>query len=673
MTLNPFLVPSALPYQLPPYADIRAEHFRPAFEAGMGGRLAEVRAIAASGEPPSFENTIAALERSGVVLMRVLTAFFVWSSADADDETNAIEAEINPKLAAHRDAIFLDRALFERISALYRDRANLGLDAESLHVLERYHTDFVRAGARLSSADQDRLRALNGQLAGLSTTFQQNVAADSRAATVIVDSAGSLSGLSEATIEAAAAHAAALGHAGKYALRLKNFSNQTELADLDDRELRERLFKASVSRGQDGGNREVVVQIARLRAEHAALLGYPSHAAYKVEDQTAGTVDAVEAMLGRLVGPAIANAGREAETLAAIAGHELEAWDWAYYSEQVRRAKYDFDSTRLRDYFELDRVLLDGVFFSAHELYGLTFTERPDLLAYHPDVRIFEVFDADGSALGLFLGDFFARDSKRGGAWTSALVTQSRLLDAKAIAVNVLNIAKPLAGQPALMTFDEARTLFHEFGHALHGLLSDVRYPLVSGAAVPRDFVEYPSQVNELWMVWPEVLANYARHHETGEPVPAELLAGMRAAARFGQGFKTVENLGASLLDWAWHTLSADGEFPEDAVAFEAAALERVGIAFPLIPPRYRSPYFLHVFAHAYSAGYYSYLWSEVLDADTVEWFEENGGMTRENGEAFRRKLLAKGGGIDSMTAYRDFRGRLPRIEPLLERRGLST
>jgi peptidyl-dipeptidase Dcp len=699
MTSNPFFAPSALPYRLPPFADIRAEHYPPAFDAGMAERLVEIRAIAACVEPPSFENTIVALERSGAILMRVLSAFLVQSSADPDDAINAIEAEVNPKLAAHRDAISLDRDLFARIETLHRNRADLGLDAESLHLLERYHTDFVRAGARLSPADQDRLRALNEELAGLSTTFQQNVSADTRAATVVVDTADELAGLTPAAIGAAAAHASELGHAGKYALRLKNFSGQTELAALDDRKLRERLFQASVGRGW-ADNGDVAVRIARLRAEHAALLGYPNHAAYQVENQTARTVEAVEAMLGRLVGPAIANARREAVLLSAAADHELEAWDWAYYSERVRKAEYDFDSTLLRDYFELDRVLVDGAFFAAGQVYGLSFTERPDLVGHHPDVRVFEVHDADGSALGLFLGDFFARPAKRGGPWMVPLVTQSRLLGAKPVAVTSFNIAKPSAGQPALMTFDEVRALFHEFGHALHGLMSDVRYALVAGTAVARDFVEYPSQVNEMWMVWPEVLANYAKHYETGEPVPAELLARMRAAAQFGQGFKTVEQLGATLLDWAWHTLpgssgagshvgsgigsigagvaaeaevgaKAEAEFPQDAEAFEAAVLERADIAFPLIPPRYRTTYFLHIFSHGYSAAYYSYLWSEVLDADTVDWFKENGGMTRENGDAFRYRLLAKGGSVDSMTAYVDFRGRLPRIEPLLRRRGL--
>jgi peptidyl-dipeptidase Dcp len=668
---NPFLSPSTLPYELPPFADIREEHYLPAFEQGMAEQLAETAAIAANPEPPGFENTIVALERSGDLLGRVVNDFFNRTASDTAPGIQEIEARINPALAAHADAIHLDPALYARVKALYETRGELGLDAESLRLLERYHTRFVRAGAELTEQGRERLRALNARIAEASTAFQQNVFADTKAAALVLDSADALSGLSADAVAAAAANAVALGHDGKYVLSLKNFSNQSELASLDDRGLRRRLLEASLGRGLES-NRALVVELARLRAERAALLGYENHAAYVVADQTAGTPEAVTSLLARLVPPAVANAEREAAALAAASGLEdFAAWDWAYWSEKVRKAEYDIDAAVMRPYFELDRVLKDGVFFAAGQVYGLSFTERPDLKGYHPDVRVFEVFNADGSPLGLFLGDFFARASKRGGAWMNNLVEQSGLYGRKPVVVNNLNIAKPAAGEPALLSYDEVNTLFHEFGHALHGLFSDVRHPFFSGTSVPRDFVEYPSQVNEMWVTWPEVLANYARHHETGEPMPAGLVARLEAAERFGQGFRTVEYLAAAVLDWAWHTIPA-GHDPGDAEEFEAAALKEAGLALPAIPPRYRSTYFQHIFAGGYSAGYYSYIWSEVLDADTVEWFKENGGMRRENGDTFRRELLSRGGSVDPMSAFEGFRGRAPRIEPLLTRRGLA-
>lgn len=521
---------------------------------------------------------------------------------------------------------------------------------------------------------RQRLRELNARIAAACTAFEQNLFAGTKAAALVLDSADELAGLSPGAVAAAAENGRSLGHDGKYVLNLKNFSNQQELASLERRDVRERLLAASLGRGLGGANdnRGLAVELARLRAERAALLGHDSHAAYAVADQTAVTTEAVTEMLARLVPPAVANAEREAAALAAASGQqEIAAWDWAYWSEKVRKAEYDIDSAAMRPYFELDRVLTDGVFHAAGLLYGLSFTERTDLTGYHPDVRVFEVFEEDGSPLGLYLGDFHARASKRGGAWMNNLVDQSALLGERPVVVNNLNIARPGPGEPTLLTFDEVNTLFHEFGHALHGLFSDVHYPFFSGTAVPRDFVEYPSQVNEMWAVWPEILANYARHHETGEPMPQELVARMEAAERFGQGFRTVEYLAATLLDWAWHTIPAAAD-PGDAEAFEAAALKDAGVALPAIPPRYRSTYFAHIFAGGYSAGYYSYIWSEVLDADTVEWFKENCGLRRENGDTFRRELLSKGGSVDSLTAFAAFRGRAPRIEPLLERRGLT-
>ena len=673
---NPFFAPSALPYLLPPFAAISVEHYLPAFERGMAEQLAEIDAITASEEAPTFENTLVALELTGDVLQRVSNVFFNQTASDTSDELQKIDAEISPALAAHRDAINLNAALFARVKALYDARASLDLpDDESLRLIEKYYEEFVRAGAELSAADQERLRALNAELATLETTFRRNLLADTRSRALVLDSAESLAGLSPDAVAAAAENARTLGHDGGYVLSLKAFSNQIELASLTDRDVRRRLLEASLGRGLPV-NVQVVRQIVTLRAERAALLGYPSHAAYAVADQTARDVASVEAMLARLVEPAVANARKEAEALRAADGAdapgELAAWDWQFYSERVRRAEYDIDSAALRPYLELDRVLRDGVFYAANKVYGLTFTERPDLKGQHPDARVFEVFDADGSGLGLFIGDYFARESKRGGAWMNELVFQSGLQGTKPVVANTMNIAKPPAGEPALLTFDEVDTMFHEFGHALHGLFSDVRYPYFSSTRVPRDFVEYPSQVNEMWSTWPEVLANYARHHETGEPIPAELVEKMEAAKLFGEGFRMVEYLGATLLDWAWHKLAAGEDPGEDIEAFEAAALREAGIAMPEIPPRYRSAYFAHIFTLGYGAGYYSYVWSEVLDADSVEWFKENGGMLRENGDHFRAQLLSRGSSIDPLTAFENFRGRAADIEPLLVRRGLT-
>ncbi|MBD0671179.1 M3 family metallopeptidase [Streptomyces sp. CBMA156] len=674
MTENPFFQASSLVYELPPFAEIREEHYLPAYERGMADQLAEIAAITADRSLPAFENTLVALERSGELLRRVDAVFRNQSSSDTTDVLDEVEAKVSPLLAAHHDAIHLDRALFARIEALHGDRAGLGLDPESLRLLERWYTAFVRSGARLGAAEQARLRELNAELAALGTTFQQNVNAATRAAALVLDSAEELAGLSEGAIAGAAENARVLGRPGTYVLSLRNTSGQSELAQLTDRSVRERLLAASLGRGVEA-NGPLAIRTAALRAERAALLGYPSHAAYVVADETAGTVEAVSALLSRLVGPAVAMARREAGELAAAAAadgiDEIAAHDWAYYSEKVRQSSYQVDAAGLRPYFELERVLRDGVFFAANLAYGLSFTERPDLTAHHPDARVFEVFEEDGTALGLFIGDFHARASKRGGAWMDALVAQSGLTGQRSVVLNNLNIPHPAPGEPALMDWDEVRTLFHEFGHALHGLFSDVRYPLFSGTSVPRDFVEFPSQVNEMWMVRPEVLANYARHHETGEPLPAELVERMTAAEGFGQGFRTVEYLAATLLDWAWHTVPAD-ELGTDAEAFEARALAAAGIAVDAIPPRYRTAYFQHVFASGYSAAYYAYIWSEVLDADTVQWFEGNGRSVRESGELFRRELLARGFSRDPLESFRAVVGRAPETGPLLVRRGLA-
>ena len=677
-TDNPFFAASELPYQLPPFDRIEIGHYLPAFERGMAEQRAEVAAIAAEPAPPTFDNVLVALERSGRVLQRVSAVFFNLASSDTNPELQDIEGRVVPELSAHSDAIMLDQQLYQRIKALYERRDELGLDAESSWLLERYHTDFVRAGAELSADQHVRLRALNAELAGLATDFGNKVRDGMKDSAVVVQDVAELAGLSDDAIAAAAQAARDRGLDSGYVLNLILPTAQPPLASLHSRALRERLFTASVTRGARGDasdTTELVRRIVRLRAERARLLGYEHHAAYNIADNTARSVAAVEEMLAKVVPAAVANAAAEAEDLQAVIGEQftLEPWDWAYYTEQIRRDRYAIDEADLRPYFELERVLHDGVFFAAGRLYGVRFEERPDLPAYHADARVFEVLDHDGSPLGLFIGDFFTRASKRGGAWANALVPQSRLFGTAPVVVNNLNINRAPAGEPTLLTLDEVRTLFHEFGHALHTLFSQVHFPKFAGTRVPRDFVEYPSQVNEVWMLWPEVLANYATHHRTGDPLPPEVVDRLHAADRFNTGFGTTEYLAATLLDLAWHTWTVEDGEVTDVPAFEAAALERAGVAMPFVPPRYRTPYFAHIFSGAaYSAGYYSYIWSEVLDADTVDWLTEQGGLRRESGDTFRDGLLAKGGSADSMDVYRAFRGRDPLIEPLLKRRGLT-
>ncbi|MFI7128529.1 M3 family metallopeptidase [Nonomuraea sp. NPDC050153] len=655
MAGNPFFTASNLPYELPPFADVREEHYLPAFERGMAEQLAEVGAIADSSEAPTFDNTIAALERSGRILDRTATVFFSIAASNTTDGIMEIEKAISPQLTRHGDAIRLDRALWARIKQVTTE------DPEEAWLLEKYREDFIRAGADLSEPDQDRLRQLNEELSKLSTEFAQTLLKASTESALVVADPKEFDGFDQAKIES-------LLKDGEYVLPLLNFTAQPGLAQLTDRDVRRRLYELSVGRAP--GNFGLAARMAGLRAERAALLGFPSHAAYVVADQTAKTVEAVEAMLGQLVAPAVRNARKEAEALSEQAGFDIEPWDWSYYSEKVRQARYDFDAAEMRPYFELDRVYRDGIFFAAEKLYGLTFAERSDLGGYHSDVTVYEVFNEDGSRLGLFVLDPYARATKRGGAWMNNLVDQSFLFGQLPVVINNLNVTKPASG-PTLLTYDEVNTAFHEFGHALHGLFSQVRFPRVSGTHVPRDFVEYPSQVNEMWATWPEVLANYAKHHETGEPMPAELVEKLTAAEKFNQGFKTVEYLAATLLDWAWHKL-APGETVADAEAFESAALESAQIALSQVGPRYRTNYFAHIFSGGYSAGYYSYIWSEVLDAESVEWFKENGGLTRANGDHFRRELLSRGGSLDPLTAFRNFRGREPSIQPLLVRRGLD-
>ncbi|MDQ0825687.1 peptidyl-dipeptidase Dcp [Arthrobacter sp. B2I5] len=668
---NPLLAASPLPYGLPPFQALTLEQYREAIEAGLSAHLDEIRAITGNAQPATFENTALAMERSGQLLNRAAAAFFTLVSANATEQIRELETELSPRFSAHQDEVFLDRALFDRFAAIDTDN----FDPESSRLVEEYLKEFRQSGIQLDPPGQERLRAINAELARLGTEFGQRVKEGMKSAALLLDNEGDLAGLPADDVAGAAEAARAAGHDGKYLLTLIQPGNQPALASLENRDVRRRLFEASVARGSDGGSLDVLDlarEMAGLRAEKARLLGFDNYAELVADRQTAPDFEAVRTMLSRMAPAAIRNADAEAAELAEVAGHPLEAWDWAYYSAKVRREKYEVDEQALRPYFELNRTITDGVFSAATSLYGITFHERTDLHGYHPDVRIWEVRNEDGTALGLFLGDYYARESKRGGAWMNSLVDQSDLLGTRPVVTNTLNISKPPAGEPTLLSLDELRTLFHEFGHALHGLFSNVTYPRFSGTAVPRDFVEYPSQVNEMWIMWPEVLSNYARHYLTGEPLQQDIVARLEESRLWGEGFATTEYLGAALLDLAWHTLEPDG-VPEDALEFEAKALASAGIAHRLIPPRYRTGYFQHIFAGAgYAAGYYSYIWSEVLDADTVDWFSENGGLTRANGESFRQELLSRGNSRDPLESFRILRGRDAHLEPLLKRRGLE-
>src|SRR6478672_2360698 len=658
---NPFSTRSERPFELPPFDEIGEEHYAPAFDAGMAAHRAEVDAIIGNPEPPTFDNTIVALERAGQLLNRASIVFFNLTGTNSTPTLRSIESDYAPKLTAHSDAIRLDPRLFARIQAVYdslTDPQDPDLkNTEAAMLVKRYHLDFVLAGAGLDDDGRARLAELNQRLSTLSTLFQQNLLQASEDAVVLLDSAAELDGLSPDAKASAADAATTRGQVGKYAITLILPTGQPLLAVLRNREVRRRLFEASINRANSGehDNGPLIIEITRLRAERARLLGFATHADAKVADQTVKSSAAIDEFLAQLVGPAMANADAEAALLAEVAardGVQLAAWDWAYYSERVRTEKYDVDTAALRPYFDLQRVLHDGVFHAAARLYGIEMVPRTDLVGYHPDVRVWEVRGADGESIGLFLGDYYAREGKRGGAWMSNFVDQAELFGTSPVVFNVLNLSRPAAGEPALLSLDEVRTLFHEFGHALHGLFSRVTYPRLSGTDVPRDFVEYPSQVNEMWILWPDVLEHYARHVVTGEPLPEAVVGAIRAAEQWGEGFGTTEYLGATLLDQAWHRIPPDAVIT-DVAEFEREALRDAGIAHDLVPPRYRSTYCQHIFSGGYSAGYYSYIWSEVLDAETVAWFKENGGLLRGNGDVFRTKLLSVGGSVDAMDAFR--------------------
>ncbi|WP_285102389.1 M3 family metallopeptidase [Promicromonospora sp. MEB111] len=686
---NPFAAPSTLPYGLPDFAAIREEHYEPAILAGMAAHRAEVDAIATNPEPATVQNTLEALERAGQLLGRAARAYFNQLPSDSTPGLEDVQERLAPRFAAHQDAINMDARLHARVRSLADAAAagDLDLEPDTAYLVEKLMKQFQRSGIELSPQDQDTLRDLNARITSLEASFGRKLLAGANEASVLVTDEAELAGLSADARAGARAAAEARGQDG-WLLEMQLFTHQNVLASLENPSTRERVQSASMARGATGGEndtREVLLELARLRAEHAQLLGYEHHAAYIAADATAGTTAAVNEMLGRLAPAAVANARREASELAKVSGAPgsggadgVAAADWSYLNEAVRKQRFNLDDAALRPYLELERVVHDGVFKAAGLLFGLSFTERVDLPGYHPDVRVYEVFDSvepgePGTGLGLFLADFYTRESKRGGAWMDSLVVQSDLLGEKPVVVNNLNIVKPPAGEPTLLVWDEVTTLFHEFGHALHGLLSDVRYPSQSGTSVPRDFVEYPSQVNEMWSWEPQILRSFAVHHTTGEPMPAEWVDTMLASRVWGEGFSTTEYLAAALLDQAWHQLTPE-QVPtsvEDVLPFEAAALAAAGVDFASVPPRYRSTYFNHIFGGGYSAGYYSYIWSEVLDADTVQWYAENGGLTRENGEAFRRKLLARGGSQDPLASFEDLRGRAAEITPLLERRGL--
>lgn len=679
MASNPLLAPSTLYLQAPPFDRIKDEHYLPAFEEGMRLRTAEVRVIADNPEPPTFDNTIVALERSGLLLYRVRRAFNIATDANTNDYIQKVQNEIAPKLAQHSDSINLDPVLFARIHALYEKRDSLNLDPTSQRLLERYHLDFIRSGAQLAQADKNTLRALNEEEAKLSTQFTDRLHQDTNANAIIVDSLAELDGLPTSDIEAAATAAKARGLKGKWLIALINTTRQPAETYLTNRAVRERIYRASVSRGSHGDEndtRGIIARLAQLRAQKAKLLGFPNYATYILDDQMAKTPQAALGLLAKVGSAAVTRARAEIADMQAVidqqhGGFKLQPWDWAFYAEQVRKQKYDLDEAQIRPYFELDHVLKDGVFFAAQKMYGVSFKQRTDLPVYNPDTRVWEVFDADGSTIGLIYTDFYARESKRGGAWMDSLVDQSDLLGTKPVVYNELNIAKPATGQPALLSFDEVTTLFHEFGHGVHGLFSKVRYPYMSGTNTPRDFVEFPSQFNENWALEPTVLANYAKHYQTGALMPADLVAKIKKSSTFNQGFDTLEYVESALIDMEWYALPATAPL-QDPAAFEQAALKKYHVNLPQIPPRYHSTYFSHIWpAGGYSAGYYAYLWTAVLGADSFAWFSEHGGMTPENGQRFREGVLSRGGTQDAHQLYLDFRGSEPSVEPLLTQRGL--
>lgn len=680
MSNNPFSEASTLPFEAPDFDAIENEHFIPAFREGMSIQLEEMQQIASNPEAPTFENTIVEMERSGALLGRTQSVFFNLTSAHTNPEIQRIQSEMAPEFAAHSDNILLNQELFQRVETLYDSRDDLNLDDAASKLLEDTYRGFIRAGAQLSDDEQSRMREINERVSELTTRFQEQLLEMTRERAVVVEDEELLDGLNPDRIAAAKEAAEERGHSDSYLLSITNTTRVPVLTSLNNRELRQRVWEASAYRGlgEDGGvdTRDIALELAALRAERAELLGYENHAAYAHEPQTAQTPEAVLEMLNDLIPAVIRNTEQEAELIEEMMRRDgiegdVQPWDWEYYAEKVRKEQYDIDEAEVRPYFELNRVLEDGVFYTMNRLFGITFDERYDLPVYHPEVRVFTVSDEDGSEIGLFYIDFFSRDSKRGGAWMSSFVSQSDLLGKRPVIVNVLNNEAPAEGEPALISFDNVTTMFHEMGHAVHGLFSDVHYPSQAGTSVPRDFVEFPSTFQEDWAIHPEVLANYAIHYQTGEPIPQELLNKLIEARHFNQGFDTQEYLGATMIDLEWHLLSSD-EIPEDVEAFEKASLAKYNLDWEAVPPRYKSTYFSHIFSGGYSANYYAYIWSEILAADAFAFMRDNGGLTRENGDRYREGILSQGGSRDAMELYRAYRGGEPDVRHLLIRRGLS-
>ncbi|MFI5094273.1 MAG: peptidyl-dipeptidase Dcp [Candidatus Acidiferrales bacterium] len=675
---NPFYAPSTLPFHAPPFDKIKDEDYQPAIEAGMAQELSEIKAIADNPAPPTFENTLVAMEKTGQLFQRAMNAFGAVTGANTDPVLQKVQAEEAPKLAAHFDAIYLNAKLFARVSAVYKQRDSLKLDPESLRLLEVSYDNFVRAGANLPDTDKTELKKLNEEISTLSNDFTKKLLAATKDGAYFTTDKSALAGLGDAKL-AAAAHAAESRKQSGYLLPLQNTTQQPELASLSVRATREAIFEKSWNRAERSDandTREVISRMAQLRARRAQLLGYPNHAAWKLGDQMAKTPEAAIKFMDALVPGATAKAAEEAKDIQEVidaqkGGFTLQPWDWNFYSEQVRKAKYDLNDAEVKPYFELNEVLENGVFYAAHQLYGITFKERKDIPVYEPGVRVFEVSDADGKPLALFYCDYFKRDNKNGGAWMDSFVTQSKLLGMLPVVYNVANLPKPAPGEPALISFTDVTTMFHEFGHALNGMFANTEYPNLSGTATARDFVEFPSQFNEHWALYPAVFNHYAKHYETGAPMPAELVTKIRKAATFNQGYMLTELVAAAELDMQWHTLPASAPLQQPDV-FEKQALEKKHLFLAAVPPRYRSSYFSHIWSNDYSAGYYAYLWAEMLDDDAYGWFEEHGGLTRANGDRFRQMVLSRGNTEDLEKMYEAWRGKAPSVEPMLKDRGLQ-
>jgi peptidyl-dipeptidase Dcp len=676
---SPFYAPSTLPYQAPPFDKIKDDDYIPAMEAGMAEEQKEIQAIANNPAPPTFENTIVAMEKAGQLLRRAQGAFFTVVSANTNPTLQHVRAVEAPKFAAHRDAILLNEKLFQRVSTIYNQRQSLKLDPESLRLLEYTYDQFVHEGAKLSEADKTELKKLNEELATLSNTFSTKLLAATKEGAYTTTDKAALAGLSDAQITAAAEAAKGRNVAG-YVVPLQNTTQQPDLVSLSNRDSRKGMFGNSWDRAEKGDandTRDTIAKMAQLRAQKGKLLGYPNFAAWKIEDQMAKTPEAAVKFMDALAPGATAKAAVEAKDIQAMidqqkGGFQLQPWDWDFYAEQVRKAKYDLDQDQVKPYFELNNVLENGVFYAANQLYGITFKERHDLPVYDKTMRTFEVFNADGSQLALFYCDYFKRDNKQGGAWMNSMVDQSKLMGTKPVVINVANFAPPAPGEPALITSDDVRTMFHEFGHALHGMFANSQYPSLSGTATARDFVEFPSQFNEHWATYPSVFQHYAKHYKTGAPMPQDLVEKIKKAETFNKGYDTTELLAAAELDMKWHTLPPTAPLQQPD-AFEKQALESIKLWISYVPPRYRSSYFSHIWGSGYSAGYYAYLWTQMLDDDAYQWFVEHGGLSRANGDRFREMVLSRGNTQDLEQLYEAWRGKKPGIEPMLKYRGLET